>query len=63
MSWLLAGAEALLRLRALRTSGDFDDYWQFHLAKEYERTHQLRYAEGVVPSPMPRARPQLRLVK
>jgi hypothetical protein len=40
--WSLAGAEAILRLRALRTSGDFDDYWQFHLAKEYEHTHQIR---------------------
>lgn len=47
--WSLAGAEAVLRLRALRTSGDFDDYWQFHLAKEYERTHQSRYADNAVP--------------
>jgi len=38
--WSLTGAEAILRLRALRTSGDFDDYWLFHLAKENERTHQ-----------------------
>jgi hypothetical protein len=37
--WSLAGAEAVLRLRALRASGDFDDYWLFHLAKEHERTH------------------------
>jgi hypothetical protein len=42
--WSAAGAEAILRLRALRTSGDFDDYWAFHLAKEHERTHQSRYA-------------------
>jgi hypothetical protein len=26
--WSLGGAEAILRLRALRTSGDFADYWQ-----------------------------------
>jgi hypothetical protein len=25
--WSAAGAEAILRLRALRASGDFDDYW------------------------------------
>ncbi|MBE7451273.1 MAG: hypothetical protein HS111_20980 [Kofleriaceae bacterium] len=31
--WSLTGAEAILRLRALRTSGDFDDYWQFHVAQ------------------------------
>jgi hypothetical protein len=61
--WSLAGAEAVLRLRALRTSGDFDDYWLFHLAKEHERTHQSRYAEGKVPNPLPPSRPKLRLVK
>ena len=61
--WSLAGAEAILRLRALRTSGDFDDYWQVHLAKEHERTHQSRYADGAIPNPLPRKRPSLRLVK
>jgi hypothetical protein len=61
--WSLAGAEAVLRLRALRTSGDFDDYWQFHLAKEHERTHQSRYADNAVPNPLPPLRPHLRLVK
>lgn len=35
--WSFTGAEAILRLRALRTSGDFDDYWQFHLARENEQ--------------------------
>jgi hypothetical protein len=61
--WSLAGAEAILRLRALRTSGDFDDYWLFHLAKEHERTHQSRYADKAVPNPLPPSRPHLRLVK
>jgi hypothetical protein len=61
--WSLTGAEAVLRLRALRASGDFDDYWQFHLAKEYERTHASRYADGAVPNPLPPSRPHLRLVK
>lgn len=61
--WSLAGAEAVLRLRALRTSADFDDYWSFHLAKEHERTHQSRYADGAVPNPVPPSRPKLRLVK
>ena len=31
--WSLTGAEAVLRLRAVRASGDFDAYWQFHLAR------------------------------
>jgi len=35
--WGLASAEAVLRLRALATNGDWDDYWQFHLRKERER--------------------------
>jgi hypothetical protein len=61
--WSLAGAEAILRLRALRTSGDLDDYWQFHLVKEHERTHQSRYADGAIPNPLPRKRSHLRLVK
>jgi len=62
--WSLIGAEAILRLRALRASGDFDAYWKFHLAKEHERTHQSRYAEGVIPDPLPPPRrPTLRLVK
>ena len=61
--WSLTGAEATLRLRALRASGDFDDYWQFHLAKEHERTHASRYADGVVPDPLSTKRPTLTLVK
>ena len=61
--WSLGGAEAVLRLRALRASGDFDDYWQFHLAKEHERTHSSRYADNEVPNPLPTSRPQLRIVK
>jgi len=61
--WSLAGAEAILRLRALRASGDFDDYWQFHVAKERDRTHASRYVGGVVPNPLPPSRPRLRLVK
>ena len=48
--WSLAGAEAVLRLRALRSSHDFDEYWTFHEAQEYERNHRSLYAGGDVPS-------------
>jgi len=48
--WSLDGAEAVLRLRALRSSRDFDEYWPFHEAREYERNHQALYADGNVPS-------------
>ena len=61
--WSLTGAEAILRLRALKTSGDFDDYWMFHLAKENERTHKSRYADGAIPNPLAAKPPVLRLVK
>lgn len=61
--WRLAGAEAVLRLRALRSSGDFDDYWHFHEAREYERTHQVRYAGGQVPTTKSPESPDLKVVK
>ena len=47
--WSLNGAEAVLRLRALRSSHDFDEYWTFHEAQEHERNHRALYAGGIVP--------------
>jgi hypothetical protein len=47
--WGLHGAEAILKLRALRCNGDFDTYWRYHLAQEQRRVHQSRYADNVVP--------------
>jgi hypothetical protein len=46
--WSLKGAEAVLRLRALRTSGDFDAYWPFHEEQEHLRNHVALYAGGKV---------------
>ena len=37
--WGLHGAEAVLRLRALITNGDFEDYWAFHTAREHQRLY------------------------
>jgi hypothetical protein len=51
--WSLAGAEAVLRLRALRSSGDFDAYWAFHEQQEYERNHASHYADHHVPEIVP----------
>ena len=48
--WTLLGAEAVLRLRALRSSKDFDAYWVFHEECEYKRNHQAHYADGIVPA-------------
>ena len=47
--WGLEGAEAMLRLRALRASGDFDDYWAFHRRRELERNHLFHYAANELP--------------
>jgi hypothetical protein len=40
--WGLAGAEAVLKLRALIANGDFPVYWNFHLHREHHRVHQAR---------------------
>ena len=61
--WSLTGAEAVLRLRAVRASGDFDAYWEFHLAREKERNHTSRYEGALIPDPLPAPKPRLRRVK
>jgi hypothetical protein len=48
--WSLSGAEAVLRLRALRSSNDFEEYWTYHEQCEYERNHKARYKDGKVPA-------------
>ena len=41
--WGLTTAEAILKLRALTTNDDFDDYWQYHQQQQHQRIHQTRY--------------------
>lgn len=60
--WSLQGAEAVLRLRALRSSGDFDAYWSFHEAQEFRRNHAANYAAGRV-VPVQGRKPNLRRLK
>jgi len=65
--WGLEGAEAILRLRALHVSGDFDAYWQFHLQQERLLNHVMLYSSDPpptypTPTPPPAIRPLLRLV-
>jgi hypothetical protein len=43
--WRLKSAEAVLKLRSLRSSGDFEAYWRFHKQQELQRHHVSRYAE------------------
>jgi len=61
--WSLGGAEAVLRLRALRQSGDFDEYWEYHEQREFKRNHEEKYLDGNVPSVQALGTPGLRLVK
>jgi hypothetical protein len=49
--WGLPGAEALLKLRAIVSNGDFDTYWRYHLAQEHQRVHKSRYADATIPQP------------
>jgi hypothetical protein len=59
--WRLERAEAVLKLRALRSSGDFEDYWCYHEEQEARRNHASRYATGAVPKLV--YPPHLRVIK
>lgn len=61
--WSLTGAEAVLRLRAIRASKDFDAYWAFHLEQEKVRNHASRYEDGKIPEPLPAPKPRLKRIK
>lgn len=37
--WDVPGGEAVLKLRSIRCSGDWDDYWAFHEQEELARNH------------------------
>jgi hypothetical protein len=48
--WGLDGAEAVLKLRALRSNGDFDHYWRYHTQQEHRRNHLARFKAGLIPT-------------
>lgn len=65
-SWGLRGAEAVLKLRSLRASGDLDAYWTFHENAELRRNHLDLYAAAAPPTVSALkvvGRPHLRLVR
>ncbi len=39
--WSLEGAEAVLKLRSLKSSGDFEDYWKFHKKASRQRNYDF----------------------
>ena len=47
--WGLDGAETILKLRALRSNGDLQNYWTWHLTQERHRVHETRYLDGALP--------------
>lgn len=49
--WSINGAEAVLKLRSLKSSDDFEEYWRFHLEQELKRNHLQNYSEGILPIP------------
>jgi hypothetical protein len=52
--WGLEGAEALLKLRSMYQSGDWQDYWKFHITCEQERLHPQKQWEPVDEPKAPR---------
>ena len=45
MHWTESMAEAIVQLRAIYLSGDFQAYWAFHISKDQERLYpQGRWA-------------------
>jgi hypothetical protein len=41
--WSLNGAEAVLKLRAVKVSGDLASYWTFYEQQQYRRIHECLY--------------------
>jgi hypothetical protein len=48
--WGLAGAEAILKLRAIIANGDFQQYWEYHLTHERHHVHARRYHNHTIPA-------------
>jgi len=41
--WSLEGAEAVLKVRAIKVSGDFEEYWEFYERTQFEKNYELLY--------------------
>jgi hypothetical protein len=47
--WGLAGAEAILWLRAIRANGDHHTYWTHHIRQQHQRNHLTPYHATLTP--------------
>lgn len=47
MRWTPAMAEAMLRLRAIYLSGDFDEYWEYHVLQDQRRLYPEEFLDVV----------------
>ena len=45
--WGLAGAQAMLWLRAIAANDDLDTYWDWHITREHHRNHLSRYQDSL----------------
>ncbi|NRB08724.1 MAG: ISKra4 family transposase, partial [Richelia sp.] len=45
--WSMRGGEAVLPLGSLYISGDWDEYWQFHLQQEHKPNDLALYSSGI----------------
>jgi hypothetical protein len=45
--WSLAGAQAMLWLRAIHASGHTSSYWTYHISQEHHRNHLSRYQNNL----------------
>ena len=45
--WTMRGPESVLPLGSLYISGDWDEYWQFHLEQEHKANHLALYSSGI----------------
>jgi hypothetical protein len=43
MRWIQRTAEAMVKMRATYLSGDFEDYWKFHVGQEQKRLYSAKW--------------------
>ena len=56
--WGLETAEAVLKMRAIKTSGDLEGYWRFHQRQHRDRVHGDLYEQSRASADNPHNRPQ-----